>query len=120
MEKIAPVLADAEFTFEFQEPANLPNPMLAMVDVASATRPPTTPRRHAAHPSCATSTARCCRPAHRHPRRQRPGQVHAGQDHRPRAGADGGEITEGKGLNIGYFAQQELDVLRPQDTRWST
>ena len=28
----------------------------------------------------------------------------------------GGEITEGKGLNIGYFAQQELDVLRPQDT----
>ncbi len=23
--------------------------------------------------------------------------------------------TEGKGLNIGYFAQQELDVLRPQD-----
>jgi ATP-binding cassette, subfamily F, member 3 len=27
-----------------------------------------------------------------------------------------GEITEGKGLNIGYFAQQELDVLRPADT----
>ena len=27
-----------------------------------------------------------------------------------------GEITEGKGLNIGYFAQQELDVLRPEDT----
>ena len=30
MEKIAPVLADAEFTFEFKEPANLPNPMLAI------------------------------------------------------------------------------------------
>jgi ATP-binding cassette, subfamily F, member 3 len=28
----------------------------------------------------------------------------------------GGTITEGKGLNIGYFAQQELDVLRPDDT----
>jgi ATP-binding cassette subfamily F protein 3 len=26
-----------------------------------------------------------------------------------------GTITEGKGLNIGYFAQQELDVLRPDD-----
>jgi len=26
-----------------------------------------------------------------------------------------GRITEGKGLAIGYFAQQELDVLRPQD-----
>jgi len=24
-------------------------------------------------------------------------------------------MTEGKGLNIGYFAQQELDVLHPQD-----
>ena len=32
MEKIAPVLADAEFTFEFKEPANLPNPMLAIGD----------------------------------------------------------------------------------------
>ena len=27
-----------------------------------------------------------------------------------------GKVTEGKGLTIGYFAQQELDVLRPQDT----
>jgi ATP-binding cassette subfamily F protein 3 len=27
----------------------------------------------------------------------------------------GGTITEGKGLNIGYFAQQELDVLHPGD-----
>ena len=26
-----------------------------------------------------------------------------------------GSITEGKGLNIGYFAQQELDVLRPSE-----
>ncbi|MEO7548148.1 MAG: ATP-binding cassette domain-containing protein, partial [Ramlibacter sp.] len=32
MEKIAPVLADADFTFEFKEPANLPNPMLAITD----------------------------------------------------------------------------------------
>src|SRR5574337_253132 len=34
MEKIAPVLASAEFTFEFQEPANLPNPMLALTDAS--------------------------------------------------------------------------------------
>ncbi|MEW6253180.1 MAG: ATP-binding cassette domain-containing protein, partial [Planctomycetota bacterium] len=27
-----------------------------------------------------------------------------------------GTITEGRGLDIGYFAQQELDVLRPLDT----
>jgi ATP-binding cassette subfamily F protein 3 len=32
MEKIAPVLAEADFTFEFKEPGNLPNPMLAISD----------------------------------------------------------------------------------------
>ena len=32
MEKIAPVLADADFTFEFKEPQNLPNPMLAITN----------------------------------------------------------------------------------------
>jgi len=32
MEKIAPVLADADFSFEFKEPQNLPNPMLAISD----------------------------------------------------------------------------------------
>ena len=31
-------------------------------------------------------------------------------------GALAGQVTEGKGLNIGYFAQQELDVLRPADS----
>ncbi|MEN9480734.1 MAG: hypothetical protein RLZZ298_2129, partial [Pseudomonadota bacterium] len=34
MEKVAPLMADAEFTFEFKEPANLPNPMLAMQGVS--------------------------------------------------------------------------------------
>src|SRR5258706_6819246 len=28
-----------------------------------------------------------------------------------------GTLTEGKGLAIGYFAQQEMDVLRPGDSR---
>src|SRR3546814_1190871 len=30
MEKIAPILADADFQFEFKEPLSLPNPMLSM------------------------------------------------------------------------------------------
>src|SRR3989475_3297092 len=34
MEKLAPVLTAADFSFEFREPASLPNPMLAMQDVA--------------------------------------------------------------------------------------
>jgi energy-coupling factor transporter ATP-binding protein EcfA2 len=29
--------------------------------------------------------------------------------------ATSGEIIRGKGLSIGYFSQQELDVLRPED-----
>jgi ATP-binding cassette subfamily F protein 3 len=117
MEKIAPVLADAEFTFEFQEPANLPNPMLSMSN-ASFGYPP---------PDAATNTAPTVivRNINR--------SVHAGQ-RIGILGANGqgkstlvktiardlkpisGEITEGRGLNVGYFAQQELDVLRPQDT----
>src|SRR6202000_477008 len=28
----------------------------------------------------------------------------------------GGEVTEGKGLSIGYFAQQEMDVVHADDT----
>jgi ATP-binding cassette, subfamily F, member 3 len=43
MEKIAPVLADAEFTFEFKEPANLPNPMLAIRDGVFGYAPPPPP-----------------------------------------------------------------------------
>ena len=118
MEKIAPVLADAEFNFEFQEPANLPNPMLAMVDVAAGYPP-------AADAPAGTPPTVIVRNINR--------SVHAGQ-RIGILGANGqgkstlvktiartlapvsGEITEGKGLNIGYFAQQELDVLRPEDT----
>jgi len=118
MEKIAPVLADAEFSFEFQEPNNLPNPMLSM-QRASFGYPP----REDAPAGTAPTVI-----VHNINR-----SVHAGQ-RIGILGANGqgkstlvktvaraltpvsGEITEGKGLTIGYFAQQELDVLRPQDT----
>jgi ATP-binding cassette subfamily F protein 3 len=118
MEKIAPVLADAEFNFEFKEPANLPNPMLSMLDASFGYPPP--PEAPAGTPPTVI-----VRNINR--------SVHAGQ-RIGILGANGqgkstlvktiahalkaidGEISEGKGLNIGYFAQQELDVLRPQDT----
>ena len=117
MERIAPLLAEAEFSFEFNEPANLPNPMLAMHDVsvgypppegAPEGTPPTVIVRHI-HRSVLAG--------------QRIGILGAnGQGKstlvktvaRALAPLDG-EMTEGKGLNIGYFAQQELDVLRPGD-----
>ncbi|MDR3003236.1 MAG: ATP-binding cassette domain-containing protein, partial [Acidovorax sp.] len=112
MEKIGPVLAEADFTFEFKEPANLPNPMLAISDAAFG---------YVDDEGTAT-------------------QILSGVNRSVLAGqrigilgANGqgkstlvktiartmkalaGTVTEGKGLNIGYFAQQELDVLRPSE-----
>jgi ATP-binding cassette subfamily F protein 3 len=118
MEKIAPVLADAEFSFEFQEPQNLPNPMLSMMDVsigyppaedAPAGTPPTVIVRGINRSVMAG---------------QRIGILGANGQGKSTLvktiardiAAISGDVTEGKGLNIGYFAQQELDVLRPQDT----
>ncbi len=112
MEKIAPVLAEAEFTFEFKEPANLPNPMLAIRDgefgyvvdgerklvVGGVSKSVLAGERigilgaNGQGKSTLVKTIARAIPAL------------------------GGTVTEGKGLNIGYFAQQELDVLRPQDT----
>ena len=118
MEKIAPLLAEADFSFEFREPANLPNPMLSMQGVsfgypapedAPQETPPTVIVRNVSRSVLAG---------------QRIGILGAnGQGKstlvktvaRELAPIEG-DITEGKGLNIGYFAQQELDVLRPADT----
>lgn len=118
MEKIAPVLADAEFHFEFKEPLNVPNPLLSMLDASFGYPAPT-----GALPG--TPPTVIVRGINR--------SVLAGQ-RIGILGANGqgkstlvktvahalapiaGEISEGKGLNIGYFAQQELDVLRPLDT----
>lgn len=118
MEKIAPLMSDADFTFEFKEPVNLPNPMLSMSEVSFGY--PAPPEAAAGTPATVI--------VHKVSK-----SVLAGQ-RIGILGANGqgkstvvktiardlkaikGEITEGKGLNIGYFAQQELDVLRPADT----
>ena len=115
MEKIGPVLAEAEFTFEFAEPQNLPNPMLAMHDVSFGYPPateggdPITIVRNVSKSVLAG---------------QRIGILGANGQGKSTVvktiardlAALSGQVIEGKGLNIGYFAQQELDVLRPADT----
>ena len=118
MEKIAPVLADAEFNFEFKEPLNVPNPLLSMLDAsfgypAPTGAPPDTPPTVIVRGINRSVLAG-----------QRIGILGAngqGKSTLVKTVAHAlapiaGEISEGKGLNIGYFAQQELDVLRPLDT----
>ena len=108
MERIAPILTASDFAFEFREPQNLPNPMLAMRDLR-----------------CGYGSAVIVRDVNR--------TVLAGQ-RIGILGANGqgkstlvktiaralqpiaGEMTEGKGLAIGYFAQQEMDLLHEDDT----
>ncbi len=112
MERIAPVLTSGDFQFEFREPANLPNPMLAFEGVACGYRD-----EHGAAKTIVHGINR---------------SVLAGQ-RIGILGANGrgkstlvktiartlpplaGHVTEGKGLSIGYFAQQELDVLSLDD-----
>ncbi len=115
MEKIGPVLAEADFTFEFTEPANLPNPMLALQGVdfgyppLQAGGPSTTIVRNVTRSILAG---------------QRIGILGANGQGKSTVvktiardlQALQGQITEGKGLTIGYFAQQELDVLRPAES----
>ena len=118
MEKIAPLLAEADFTFEFKEPANLPNPMLSMQNAYFGYPPPEDA------PAGTPSTVIVQNVSKSVLAGQRIGILGAngqGKSTLVKTIARAlqpvsGEMTEGKGLNIGYFAQQELDVLHPADT----
>jgi ATP-binding cassette subfamily F protein 3 len=118
MEKIAPLLAEADFSFEFKEPANLPNPMLSMSDVSFG-YPPPADAAEGTPPTVIVQNVNKSVLAG-----QRIGILGAngqGKSTLVKTVARalkplGGDVTEGRGLNIGYFAQQELDVLRPADT----
>ncbi len=108
MERLAPALTESEFDFEFREPANLPNPMLAL-DAVSCGYGSTT---------IVTNINRTVLAG------QRIGILGAngqGKSTLVKTIARalpplGGTVTEGKGLAIGYFAQQEMDLLSEDDT----
>ncbi len=113
MEKIAPVLADAEFSFTFDEPGQLPNPMLNLREA-----------RFGYRSDAGVDTVIVQNVSRSVQAGQRLGILGAngqGKSTFVKTVARalpllGGTLTEGKGLRIGYFAQQELDVLRPDDT----
>ncbi|MDD5326110.1 MAG: ATP-binding cassette domain-containing protein [Polaromonas sp.] len=118
MEKIAPLLAEADFTFEFKEPANLPNPMLAMQNVCFGYPPPPSALEGTPPTVIVQNVSRSVLAG------QRIGILGANGQGKSTLvktiarvlAPISGDMIEGKGLNIGYFAQQELDVLRPADT----
>ena len=117
MERLAPVLASADFTFEFKEPANLPNPMLAMQDACFGYPPPDDAPAGTPYTVIVRNVNKSVNAG------QRIGILGANGQGKSTLvktvarmlTAVSGTVQEGKGLNIGYFAQQELDVLRPQD-----
>jgi ATP-binding cassette subfamily F protein 3 len=111
MEKIAPVLADADFTFEFKEPVNLPNPMLAISNADLGYNV------DGAHKVIVRDVNKSVLAGQRIGILGANGQGKSTLVKTIARSIKGlsGEITEGKGLNIGYFAQQELDVLHPAD-----
>ncbi len=107
MEKLAPVLTASDFEFEFREPQSLPNPMLAFDGLSCGYGK--TPIVSGINRSVLAG--------------QRIGILGAngqGKSTLVKTIAHalpslGGQIVEGKGLVIGYFAQQELDVLQLDD-----
>src|SRR5690606_25765900 len=107
MEKRGPVLPASDFQFEFKEPLSLPNPMMALKDLACGYKNPES------DVVIVRNVNRSVMPG------QRIGILGAngqGKSTLVKTLAHmqpliSGEITEGKGLSIGYFAQQELDVL---------
>ncbi len=126
MERIAPVLTASDFSFEFKEPKSLPNPMLAMSnmecgytvfadpdDPADAHIPPEGIKKAIVRNINKSVLAG-----------QRIGILGANGQGKSTLvktisrsmPALAGEVTEGKGLSIGYFAQQEMDVVQADDT----
>ena len=107
MEKLAPVLMASDFNFEFREPLSLPNPMLSFDAL----------RCGYGHTEIVGGISRSVLAG------QRIGILGANGQGKStlvktiaKALAPlGGVMTEGKGLSIGYFAQQELDVLSMDD-----
>ena len=111
MEKLAPMLASADFSFEFREPVSLPNPMLMFDEVAVGYEV------DGVENTIVRGINRSVLAG------QRIGILGANGQGKSTVvktvarmqRAMAGKITEGKGLSIGYFAQQEMDVLRPDE-----
>ncbi len=115
MERIAPILTAHEFNFEFRQPPQLPNPMLSLrhLDCGYPAQSSNSSATVIVHQATRTLLAG-----------QRIGVLGAngqGKSTLVKTIAGNlqpvsGQMVQGKGLRIGYFAQQEMDLLLPDDT----
>jgi ATP-binding cassette subfamily F protein 3 len=125
MEKLAPVLTASDFDFSFREPVSLPNPMLTMRELRCGYPLPAGESDPQAQPGDEPGAKVIVRHVNRTVLAgQRIGILGANGQGKSTLvktiahalAPQGGTLIEGKGLAIGYFAQQELDLLSEDDT----
>ncbi|MGH8781231.1 ATP-binding cassette domain-containing protein [Paraburkholderia sp.] len=113
MEMIAPAHASSPFTFEFRAPESAPNPMLVMEDVRCG--------YHAEDGSPIPIVDQVTLSIQNGQRIGLLGANGQGKSTLIKTLAGtlaplGGDVREGKGLRVGYFAQHQLETLRPDDS----
>ncbi|MFC5427764.1 ATP-binding cassette domain-containing protein [Paraburkholderia denitrificans] len=113
MELIAPAHASSPFTFEFRTPDSAPNPMLVMEDVRCGYR-----AEDGSETPIVSDVALSIQNG------QRIGLLGANGQGKSTLiktlaatlAPLSGDLRTGKGLQIGYFAQHQLETLRPDDS----
>ncbi|MYM87058.1 ATP-binding cassette domain-containing protein [Rugamonas sp. FT82W] len=118
MEELAPLRAAAEFSFEFREPLSAPNPLLVMEDVDAGYKIENEETGEITHKTIVNNIKFSLQIG------QRIGLLGvngAGKSTLIKTIAGElapltGDATMGKGLNIGYFAQHQVEMLRHDES----
>ncbi len=118
MEELAPLRAAAEFSFEFREPLSAPNPLLVMEDVDAGYKIENDETGEITHKTIVNKIKFSLQIG------QRIGLLGvngAGKSTLIKTIAGElspltGDATMGKGLNIGYFAQHQVEMLRHDES----